>query len=244
MAQERPGIMVYFDDVLPSVQCLTLEDAGRLFIAMLQYGRDGIVPDFGDSAGLNIAWNFIRPKIDRDNANYDRAVLKSRYGAYKREAVKRGEVPLDFDEWFQTLQSASAPIMSPSSPIKGTYPTATSNRQPQPQLEPAKGTGSMGTASPAPTSDKKPRLRFVPPTLEEVTEYVRSRGSPVDPQGFIDFYAAKGWLIGKTPMKDWKAACQNAESWERWKRPIRAETSDAMDALRELHGVFSEGGQG
>lgn len=72
-------------------------------------------------------------------------------------------------------------------------------------------------------ADKPPtRRRFVPPTVEQVAEYVRSRGSSVDPQGFIDFYEAKGWLIGKTPMKDWKAACRNAESWERWKTQPQA----------------------
>ena len=69
-------------------------------------------------------------------------------------------------------------------------------------------------------ADKPPtRRRFVPPTVEQVAEYVRSRGSNVDPKGFIDFYEAKGWMVGKTPMKDWKAACRNAESWERWKKP-------------------------
>lgn len=245
MAQERPGIMVYFDDVLPSLQCLTVEDTGRLFIAMLQYGRDGTAPDFGDSAGLNIAWNFIRPKIDRDNASYNKAVLKSRYGVYKREAKKRREALLTFDEWCQTQQSASSIIVSPSPPIMGAYPTGISNCNQQPELEPepAMGREDARTAPPASIPGKKSRSRFVPPTLEEVTEYVRSRNSPVDPQGFIDFYSAKGWLIGKTPMKDWKAACRNAESWERWKRPVRAGKSDAMDALRELHDVFSEGDQ-
>lgn len=59
-------------------------------------------------------------------------------------------------------------------------------------------------------ADKPPKHpRFVPPTLEEVTSYIQERGSRVDPQGFIDFYASKGWMIGKTPMKDWKAACRN-----------------------------------
>ena len=58
--------------------------------------------------------------------------------------------------------------------------------------------------------------RFTPPTLAEVQSYVAERQSPVDPQGFIDFYESKGWLVGKTPMKDWKAACRNAEKWERW----------------------------
>ena len=69
--------------------------------------------------------------------------------------------------------------------------------------------------SPPPPSASK---RFVPPTLAEVQSYVAERQSPVDPQGFIDFYASKGWMVGKTPMKDWKAACRNAETWERWSR--------------------------
>lgn len=71
----------------------------------------------------------------------------------------------------------------------------------------------------APAGKPPTRSRFVPPTVEQVAEYVRSRGSSVDPQGFIDFYESKGWMIGRTPMKDWKAACRNAESWERWKKP-------------------------
>ena len=41
--------------------------------------------------------------------------------------------------------------------------------------------------------------RFTPPTLAEVQAYVLERQSPVDPQGFIDFYESKGWLVGKTP---------------------------------------------
>lgn len=67
---------------------------------------------------------------------------------------------------------------------------------------------------------------FAPPTLEEVTAYVKERGSRVDPQGFIDFYASKGWMVGKTPMKDWKAACRNAEHWDRWDKVGRCEKKD------------------
>lgn len=57
--------------------------------------------------------------------------------------------------------------------------------------------------------------RFIPPTVEEVTAYVRERGSGVDPQRFVDFYASKGWVVGKSPMKDWRAAVRN---WERERR--------------------------
>ena len=87
-----------------------------------------------------------------------------------------------------------------------------------------------GILFPSRAADKPPRApRFTPPTLEEVQSYVSERHSAVDPQGFIDFYTAKGWLVGKSPMKDWRAACRNAESWERWaKHPNsnRIRTSD------------------
>jgi hypothetical protein len=53
---------------------------------------------------------------------------------------------------------------------------------------------------------------FIPPTLEEVTSYCKERNNSVDPQKWYDFYAAKGWMIGKNKMKDWKAAVR---TWER-----------------------------
>jgi len=83
-------------------------------------------------------------------------------------------------------------------------------------------------------ADKPPtRPRFVPPSVEDVAAYVRERGSKVDPQGFIDFYASKGWLVGKTPMKDWKAACRNAEHWERWDKKPEAKDKNRVRADEE-----------
>ena len=54
--------------------------------------------------------------------------------------------------------------------------------------------------------------RFTPPTLEEIQAYCTERGNHVDPQRFLDFYSAKGWMIGKNKMKDWKAAVR---TWEK-----------------------------
>ena len=63
-------------------------------------------------------------------------------------------------------------------------------------------------------ADKLQNKKFVPPTLDEVTAYAKERGINVDPQGFIDFYESKGWMVGKSKMKDWKAACRRAANWE------------------------------
>ena len=54
--------------------------------------------------------------------------------------------------------------------------------------------------------------RFVPPTVAEVTAYCRERGNSLNPDAFVDFYASKGWMVGKNPMRDWKAAVR---TWER-----------------------------
>ena len=48
--------------------------------------------------------------------------------------------------------------------------------------------------------------RFTKPTADEIRAYCREKGYSIDPEAFLDYYESKGWLIGKTPMKDWKAA--------------------------------------
>lgn len=53
--------------------------------------------------------------------------------------------------------------------------------------------------------------RFTPPSVEQVTEYCKERNNNVDPQSFVDFYTAKGWMVGKNKMRDWKAAVR---TWE------------------------------
>ena len=60
-------------------------------------------------------------------------------------------------------------------------------------------------------SSKAP-ARFRPPSMEEVSEYCKSRGNTVDPEAFIAFYASKGWKVGNQPMKDWKQA---VITWEK-----------------------------
>ena len=98
-----------------------------------------------------------------------------------------------------------------------------------------------GTGEGESKAAKAPRQRFVPPTVEQVAEYVKQRGSRVEPQGFIDFYASKGWKVGKTPMKDWKAACRNAEHWERWDRkPVdtRNQVKTAADYEKSAEEAF------
>ena len=60
--------------------------------------------------------------------------------------------------------------------------------------------------------------RFVKPTVDEIRTYCTERKNQVDPQIFYDFYEAKGWMVGKNHMKNWKAAVR---TWETRKSGTR-----------------------
>lgn len=53
--------------------------------------------------------------------------------------------------------------------------------------------------------------RFTPPTYQEALQYFTEKGFPnkTEADKFVDFYEMKGWMVGKTKMKDWKAAVRN-----------------------------------
>lgn len=54
--------------------------------------------------------------------------------------------------------------------------------------------------------------RFKKPSTIEVKEYCDERNNEIDPQAFCDFYESKGWRVGNSPMKDWKACVR---TWEK-----------------------------
>lgn len=59
------------------------------------------------------------------------------------------------------------------------------------------------------------RKRFVIPSNDEVFNYMRENKNlgtaeaSVESEKFCDFYESKGWVVGKTKMKSWKASVRN-----------------------------------
>ena len=60
-------------------------------------------------------------------------------------------------------------------------------------------------------NEKHKGVGFRPPAIKQVQAYCQGRSNGIDPAAFIDFYASKGWMIGKNKMKDWRAAIR---TWE------------------------------
>lgn len=97
----KPGIMIYFDMIGP-VRVLPDADKGRLLMAMLEYGQDGTTPDFDGM--LALAWEFAKPRLDRDNDEYNRTVLKRQYATFCRNRKRNGEPDISFEEWLKTIR--------------------------------------------------------------------------------------------------------------------------------------------
>ena len=103
----EPGIIVYFDFMEP-LGWLSDEDRGKLFWAMLEYGRDGVEPGF-EKNDLAIVWAFIRPKLERNKEAYKITVLQKRYAVACRERRRKGEPEISFDTWMELYAQQDRP---------------------------------------------------------------------------------------------------------------------------------------
>lgn len=137
----RPGIMVYFDMMGP-LKVLPDTDKGRLFWAMLEYGKNGTVPEFDGM--LSLAWEFVKPKIDKDSEEYNRTVLKRQYATFCRDRKKKGEPEISFEEWMMTIDNQSYQMISHD--IKW-YPTTSTTTTPSTTTSTTTATAAAATAN-------------------------------------------------------------------------------------------------
>lgn len=94
----RPGIMLYFD-ILEPIRVLPDADKGKLLVAMLEYGQTGALPEF--TGMLELAWGFVKPKLDKDDEAYKESVIQRQYAAFckKRRRLNLPKIP--FEEWME-----------------------------------------------------------------------------------------------------------------------------------------------
>jgi hypothetical protein len=187
---------------------LPAEEFRDIVLAVCAYALDGEEPELSGVA--RAIFTLIRPTLE---VGRSKAENRSRAEQTSLSAEQTGNRPEQTKN--KPEQTQNKPEQTGNKPEQTRNKPEQTRKEKEKEKEREKESENDSYCSPPPPSGPK---RFVPPTLAEVQSYVAQRQSPVDPQGFIDFYASKGWMVGKTPMKDWKAACRNAETWERWSR--------------------------
>lgn len=185
-----PYVKVY-SDFIEIVRALDNGARGRLFMAIMQYANDEEPNDL--TGAEKIAFLTIKGQIDRDRASYSDVVAK-RKAAGKAGASRR---------WGQeNMANAILPIANDS---KNSICHEDKDKEKDKDKDKDKEEYKR-------ESREKSTQRFSPPTVEDVLSYCRETGKSIDAERFVDFYSSKGWRVGNTPMKDWKAAVRN---WER-----------------------------
>ncbi len=86
--------------------------------------------------------------------------------------------------------------------------------------------------------DNKESSRFAPPSLSELEDYIKLNKYNVDAEQWINFYQSKGWLVGKSKMKDWQAAVR---TWAKRNKPevltLRQEAINLVKQCEEEYGM-------
>lgn len=162
---------------------MSMDQRGELFTAILCYAAGESVPEL--DAAADMAFSFIRERMDRDNAAYMEKVEK------RREAGKLGGRPKanGFSEKQEKVKKANG------------FSEKQNNHDTVPVTD---------TVSVFEKESKEKSLRFSPPARQDVADYCKEKGfSDFDVERFVDYYTSNGWMVGKSKMKDWKAAVRN-----------------------------------
>ena len=187
-----------YHSFLESLTPLGDAERGRLFTACLMYSMTGETAELRGNE--RFIWPTLKNKIDEDNAAYQAKCEKLRANGSKCRQ-KHAIGSNCFEREAEEREKKSSP---PVPPLKE---------------NPQEGEENTNTCK------KTPRTRkaFVPPTLDEVREYVRQRNSPVDPEAFWEYFEEGGWKDSEgKPVLAWK---QKLITWENHgngvKKPVR-----------------------
>lgn len=142
----RPGIMIYFE-VRKPLAWLPDAEKGQLFDAILEYGETGLEPEFDGM--LAMAWSFIQPKLDRDQNEYDKTVLKRQFAAFCRKLKSKCKQEISFDEWLAMSEEDRDHMVSHDITW---YPTTTATTTTTTAVTPTATTNTTATTTTKSTS--------------------------------------------------------------------------------------------
>ena len=193
-----------FLDWLESTEELTAAEKGRLVDALVEYARGGSWKEFIKGNERYLVKELIL-KIDRFND----------FSQKQAEAGRRGGLAKASKAW-QPLAMLDDATTDPSTDYLNI--NIKDNIKDNNHINIREDVTNVTS-----------KRRFIPPTIDEVRDYCDERHNNVDPDTFIDFYQSKGWMVGKNPMKDWKAAVRGWEQRDR--QPTKKAKAGRMDFI-------------
>lgn len=199
-SEKKMAFVCMYTSYMAILEPCTDEEVGRLVRAMLAYQLTGEEPEF--TGGERYVWPYLRDRINRENETYDKRCAAS------RENGKKGGRP----------KKTAAAEVNASNEEKPKKPKKPKEIEKEKEKEKEKENEKENKKEKDNKKDintreskaaKPPRPRFIKPKLEDIQAYCCEKGYGIDAEAFWDYYEANGWQVGRSPMKDWKAAVRN-----------------------------------
>ena len=192
---------VLYTEYTKQINLLSMEQRGQLLTAIIQYVADGTVPEL--DAVTEMAFSIIQIRLDRDEEAYQASLERKRRAGAMGGRARAENMKRDVAD-----NSAGKQSIAEDSTARNDAAENSTDKQ-------RLGNLHVPVPDPVPVPEKHKKI-FSPPTADEVTQYCQENGYwNVNADQFVDFYACKGWMVGKSKMKDWKAAVRN---WNRSQR--------------------------
>lgn len=201
--------VIFYKDWYEAAQDLSPQERLQYYDAIMRYAFE---EEVSGNKLIKAATALVRSTIDRDNSSYEEKCERNRRNIMKR--------------WRRRIEAADQQAAADTTVNHSIRPNTTDtdngndngngNENGNDNKPTAKAVGDRDKEKSTKVDKKKTASttvrRFIKPTVAEVEAYCKERGNYVDAQQFVDFYESKGWKVGSSPMKDWKAAVR---TWEK-----------------------------
>jgi hypothetical protein len=205
---KKKAFQLYSDSRI-AVDALTDEEAGQLIKAIFAH-EDGEATAL--KGALQSTFLLISNQLDRDRERYEEMCARnSKNGSKGGRPSANGENP---DEPAQTGENPNKPAKTRAKPKKADKDTDKDTEKEKDTDKEKEGLSVCGAAPRTHTASSP--AHFKKPSVDEVKAYCAQRHNSVDAARFVDFYDSKGWMVGSSPMRDWRAAVRG------WEQDARA----------------------
>lgn len=192
---ERDGFVFYnsFYDAIKSLDDPNIK--WKIVEAICEYGLNGNEIEL--DAISRMAFNLVKPQLDANNKRY----INGKKGG-NPNLVKGQPNP-----YYKDNQKITKTLPRDNQEITKTLPK---DKVKEKDKEKEKVKDIIIKENKDTLLKEKKITRFVKPSVNDIENYLKEKkwDDVIDAEMFWDYYESKGWKVGNTPMKDWKACCR------------------------------------
>lgn len=196
------------------------DERSEFFMVILEYAFEDRAPDYESvSPAVMMAFTLVRPNIDNSLKN-------ARNGAKGGSAKKSDDRSRGADK--PTRKPAYKPANKPASDDSSSDKDRKMDKDMDKERDKEAGVDKRGSEP-----------REGPPSLESVAAFVKEEGLVINAEAFYGYYAARGWMLGGTPVADWKAL---AHAWQAREAKFGCAKKGEASVDEGIYSVFEQPG--